>query len=591
MKKIASYILIMCLVGVSAYAGMSAIQETDTFAENALKVGSFPLAFQHSATDAWTASGGKVQSTNKTDGSEGWFSTTLELMFDATVSFEWYVNSENSDPLCFYVDDAVAGSISGTEMSSFSDYSYKLKAGKHNLKWVYRKDVSVSTGLDIAQVKNIYIDPNAFVVSGIARPICESQIYFGNVALNTPTAKNIHLQNIGTEELIINSVNATESFTVGNYSKNITSLQSIDIPITLTGTVEGMVEGKVTIVTNYGTKEVSLKGYCGTISHTYAVATPGSLSNSIPAGETSTITSLKLTGTINETDITFIKINMPATTILDLSEALFNENQIPSSCFKDATTLETIILPISTIGINDYAFAGCTSLKKIILSESITHISSYAFQNCSALEEIALPTKLRDLGNNAFEGCNRLASITIPEFILNINSGTFNECTALTQVVFPDSLEVIGESAFKGTGLTSIAIPNKVKSLPNLAFASCPNLTTVVLGDSLQDIVADYYPTFFESTNITSVTFGAGMKVINHAFYNQPNLTTVVLKNSVTTIGNSAFMGCTALNSINIPSKIRTIESRAFNDCSNLKDITLPDSLRTLGSHAFSGCI
>ena len=61
MKKIASYILIMCLVGVSAYAGMSAIQETDTFAENALKVGSFPLAFQHSATDAWTASGGKCK--------------------------------------------------------------------------------------------------------------------------------------------------------------------------------------------------------------------------------------------------------------------------------------------------------------------------------------------------------------------------------------------------------------------------------------------------------------------------------------------------------------------------------------------------
>lgn len=38
MKKIASYILIMCLVGVSAYAGISAIQEADTFAENALKL-------------------------------------------------------------------------------------------------------------------------------------------------------------------------------------------------------------------------------------------------------------------------------------------------------------------------------------------------------------------------------------------------------------------------------------------------------------------------------------------------------------------------------------------------------------------------
>ena len=104
MKKIASYILIMCLVGVSAYAGMSAIQETDTFAENALKEGSFPLTFQHSTTNAWSAGGGKVQSTNQTDNSEGWFSTTFELTFDATLSFEWYVNSEYSDRLVFYVD-------------------------------------------------------------------------------------------------------------------------------------------------------------------------------------------------------------------------------------------------------------------------------------------------------------------------------------------------------------------------------------------------------------------------------------------------------------------------------------------------------
>lgn len=87
MKKIASYILIMCLVGVSAYAGISAIQEADTFAENALKTGSFPLAFQHSTTSPWKASGGKVQSTNKDDNSEGWFSTTFELTFNATLSF------------------------------------------------------------------------------------------------------------------------------------------------------------------------------------------------------------------------------------------------------------------------------------------------------------------------------------------------------------------------------------------------------------------------------------------------------------------------------------------------------------------------
>lgn len=129
----------MCLVGVSAYAGMSAIQETDTFAENALKEGSFPLTFQHSTTNAWSAGGGKVQSTNKDDNSEGWFSTTFELTFDATISFEWYVNSEYSDRLYFYVDGREIQSIGGTDMANFSEVTHQLAPGVHTIKWSYQK--------------------------------------------------------------------------------------------------------------------------------------------------------------------------------------------------------------------------------------------------------------------------------------------------------------------------------------------------------------------------------------------------------------------------------------------------------------------
>ena len=87
MKKILLYICMICLSGLSAYAGIQQLQTTDgNFAANALKEGSFPLTFdQESTTTPWvTANNGVVTSGNKDANSEVGFSTTFNLSFDAT---------------------------------------------------------------------------------------------------------------------------------------------------------------------------------------------------------------------------------------------------------------------------------------------------------------------------------------------------------------------------------------------------------------------------------------------------------------------------------------------------------------------------
>ena len=64
----------------------------------------------------------------------------------------------------------------------------------------------------------------------------------------------------------------------------------------------------------------------------------------------------------------------------------------------------------------------------------------------------------------------------------------------------------------------------------------------------------------------------------------------VSLPNSVTSIGNRAFYGCSALTSIILPNSVTSIGRYAFEDCSSITSITLPNSLTSIEYRTFSGC-
>ena len=76
----------------------------------------------------------------------------------------------------------------------------------------------------------------------------------------------------------------------------------------------------------------------------------------------------------------------------------------------------------------------------------------------------------------------------------------------------------------------------------------------------------------------------------DNAFSGCSALTYVTISNSVTTIGGSAFSSCSALTFVTIPNSVTTIGDGAFSDCSDLTSVTIPNSVTTIGEKAFSSC-
>lgn len=75
-----------------------------------------------------------------------------------------------------------------------------------------------------------------------------------------------------------------------------------------------------------------------------------------------------------------------------------------------------------------------------------------------------------------------------------------------------------------------------------------------------------------------------------NAFEGCNGLTELILPNSVTSIGDSAFEGCSGLTELTLPNSLTEIGKYAFRGCSGLTELTLPNSITSIGDFAFYGC-
>ena len=145
--------------------------------------------------------------------------------------------------------------------------------------------------------------------------------------------------------------------------------------------------------------------------------------------------------------------------------------------------------------------------------------------------------------------------------------------------------------------LSSIKLPRSISNIESLALGHCPltyitipNSVTSISDDvfygcsSLESMVVENSNTKYDSRNNCKAIIETESNTLIAGCKN------TIIPNSVTTIGSDAFYKCGGLTSVTIPNSVTSLGNYAFSGCSGLTSVTIPNSVTSIGSYAFYGC-
>ena len=193
------------------------------------------------------------------------------------------------------------------------------------------------------------------------------------------------------------------------------------------------------------------------------------------------------------------------------------------------------------------------------------------------------------IGVRAFWGCSNLKKVIVADIAswcdITIDSSESNPLYFAHHLYSDESTEI-----------TDLEIPEGVTHIRN--FSYCTGLTSVSVPNSVTSIGNG---AFVRCTGLTSIVVSEGNTVYdsrndcNAIIKSSTNELIIgckntIIPNGVTSIGSGAFWGCSGLTAVTIPNSVTSIGNTAFYDCTGLTTISIPNSVTSIGDGAFMNC-
>lgn len=264
----------------------------------------------------------------------------------------------------------------------------------------------------------------------------------------------------------------------------------------------------------------------------------------------------------------------------------------------------------------DLIYTGLNSSGNI--TENEEEIKSYMIGNGSSTSKNALKNSIdydfilnvpeeyngkviNKIGNYAFSKASNLIRLQISNNIETIGLWSFYACTKITQLNIPDNVKVISTDCFHDcSGIETLQIGKGVKSIGGNAFVACNKLKKVIYDNESTAIASRGFTSCLNWKEIEINSESKTFKVIDNILYSY-DLSKIIkiptgyegdfnVRDSVTTIGNWAFYGCTKLTSLKSVGNITNIGVEAFNACRALENVGNLSNIKRIEVDAFHNC-
>ena len=271
-----------------------------------------------------------------------------------------------------------------------------------------------------------------------------------------------------------------------------------------------------------------------------------------------------------------------------------NVTTLGEGAFGYCPRLDNITIPESVTTLGDWAFDSCGSLASVRIGHSVTNLGDGAFEYCASLRSITLPDSVTTLGAWAFESCVNLTNVTMGKHVTTIGDGAFDDCMSLNSLTLPSSVTTIGDGAFDDcASLRGVYCQGNAPSVGSYAFDGDGSATVYyVPGTTGWSTTFGGCPTGLWDPQVPCAYTTSGGKVTITRYIGMGG--PVILPDTinglpVSSIGNSAFAGCSGLTSITLPNSLTSLGDGAFYSCTSLRAVCFQGNAPAIGWDVFAG--